>query len=130
MYSVDDDGVGIPADKLDSINTQLSKNESNCAADSVRRMGLALFNINSRIRLLYGEDYGVSVASSWKRHSGSNYVAFKQGSNSMEELFRFINVSCETSRFYLRNFSFMFGRGNLLQFPVTQHQLKMHLFFC
>lgn len=61
---VDDDGVGIPADKLDSINTQLSKNESNCAADSVRGMGLALFNINSRIRLLYGEDYGVSVASS------------------------------------------------------------------
>lgn len=43
---VDDDGVGIPADKLDSINTQLSKNESNCAADSVRGMGLALFNIN------------------------------------------------------------------------------------
>ena len=32
----------------------------------------------------------------------------------MEELFRFINVSCETSRFYLRNFSFMFGRGELI----------------
>lgn len=61
---VDDDGVGIPADKLDNINTQLSKNESNYATDSVRGMGLALFNINSRIRLLYGEDYGVSVASS------------------------------------------------------------------
>lgn len=32
----------------------------------------------------------------------------------MEELFRFINVSCETSRFYLRNFSFMFVAGNLI----------------
>ena len=63
---VSDDGLGIPADKLDQINAQLSSNVGmdNHSGGSGRGTGLALLNINGRIRLLYGSDYGVSVASS------------------------------------------------------------------
>lgn len=63
LLSVDDDGLGISAERLEHINRQLALNEITIASSSARGSGLALLNINKRIQLLFGENYGVSVAS-------------------------------------------------------------------
>ncbi|MEA5016914.1 MAG: histidine kinase [Candidatus Limiplasma sp.] len=53
LLKVIDDGVGIPSDKLREIN-------SGAAAD---QSGYGIWNVNQRIRLHYGEGYGLSYES-------------------------------------------------------------------
>lgn len=62
---VRDNGVGIPYEKLHEINrcmqTGMAEHEVN--KDPGRRGGIALYNINRRIRLTYGMPYGVRIFS-------------------------------------------------------------------
>jgi two-component system, sensor histidine kinase YesM len=55
---VEDDGVGIPPDKLERINGYLTHEER--GGDE---RGYGLYNVNERIRLTHGADYGVAVES-------------------------------------------------------------------
>lgn len=51
-----DDGLGISVDKLEEINKILSSSEN-----TSKHIGL--FNIDRRIKLIYGENYGLSIRS-------------------------------------------------------------------
>ncbi len=57
--SIRDNGVGIPPEKLEEIERQLAAK----SADTSSHLGLA--NINARLKLQYGEKYGLSVSSSF-----------------------------------------------------------------
>lgn len=52
-----DNGVGISADKLKTINETLSRGVT------VRSEGYGIFNVNERLRLYYGEEYGLRYES-------------------------------------------------------------------
>lgn len=61
---VADDGVGMPPGKLEELNRKLLTEESRVELSSPgRNNGIAMVNVNSRLRMLYGEDYGLSVTS-------------------------------------------------------------------
>jgi two-component system sensor histidine kinase YesM len=53
---IKDDGVGISEDTLKTLNTSLN-------AIGNRKEGYGLFNVNERIRLSYGREFGVTVKS-------------------------------------------------------------------
>lgn len=56
--TVKDDGIGIKAEELKIINSQLQeiRKENN-------NVGFGLFNVNERIKLSYGTSYGVKISS-------------------------------------------------------------------
>lgn len=56
---VRDDGLGIPARRVAQLNEQFASG----AAVEQQRGGIALRNVNSRIRLMFGEDYGLHLFS-------------------------------------------------------------------
>lgn len=62
--TVEDDGAGIPPDKLAELNELLAAGQSD--PDS----GYGIFNVNERIKLYYGREYGLmleSVQDAWTR---------------------------------------------------------------
>lgn len=61
MIHVADDGIGMDADELCRLNERLR--QSFRQKNSQKRGGIALDNVNSRIKLLFGEDYGLRVFS-------------------------------------------------------------------
>lgn len=63
VFTITDNGTGIPSDKLLEIQKQLERDFSE-SIQKATSFGLGLYNINRRIRLVYGEDYGISLASS------------------------------------------------------------------
>jgi len=66
---VRDDGVGIPADKLEEVRDMLARpaefEELNPATNDTRSIGL--YNVHARIALYYGTPYGIDVDSSENR---------------------------------------------------------------
>lgn len=59
--SVWDDGAGIPPEKLELMNETLRRGETDSKA------GYGIYNVNERIRLFYGEGYGLRYESSYGR---------------------------------------------------------------
>lgn len=57
QFVVEDNGVGIPPDKLETINKGLE--------DDIKdhRYGYGIFNVNERIKLYYGSNYGIYYES-------------------------------------------------------------------
>lgn len=63
---VSDDGQGMKKEKLEKLNQRIkSGREGKKDAGSGRGNGIAITNINKRIQLLYGEEYGLHVSSIW-----------------------------------------------------------------
>lgn len=58
---VEDDGAGMTEDKLDSLMKKLSISNAEAAGKSSH--GIAMININRRLRLFFGEEYGITVSS-------------------------------------------------------------------
>lgn len=56
-----DNGVGIPADKLEKIKQEMDNAASGSVLQDSARIGI--LNIHLRIQLLYGTDYGLSIQS-------------------------------------------------------------------
>ncbi len=59
LIRVSDNGIGMPQETLNRINGQMTER-------SIRgksRGGIAIGNVNNRIKMLFGEDYGVTVFS-------------------------------------------------------------------
>lgn len=68
--SVEDDGVGMPPEMLAALNEKLShRGDGSIAAISGAGTDIGLVNINDRIRLIYGEEYGVTAISA--EHMGT-----------------------------------------------------------
>ena len=64
QIEVADDGVGMAGDVLDDINRRLAFPEAISSSEEKSRSGrIALVNVNNRIKLLFGEPYGLRVAS-------------------------------------------------------------------
>jgi two-component system sensor histidine kinase YesM len=65
MITVSDDGVGIPEELLEGINRKLGvtsldyQDTYTAGAGS----GIAMINVNNRIRLMFGDEYGVTIYS-------------------------------------------------------------------
>lgn len=51
FFEVEDDGMGIPADKIEKLDSKEPE------------AGFGIYNVNERIRLAYGNSYGVSIES-------------------------------------------------------------------
>lgn len=61
---VADDGVGISPEKLERINQKLRMGAHNIdMASGEKHNGIAMQNVNSRLHMLYGEMYGLTVTS-------------------------------------------------------------------
>jgi len=61
IINIVDDGIGIPKDKLDSLNDMLSSDRE---FETVgENHGIALYNVNKRIKLYFGEKYGLFIFS-------------------------------------------------------------------
>jgi len=64
LIRISDDGVGIDADILEQMNERLEKSSGAFAVSGEKSgSGIALINVNNRIRLLFGEEYGLHVFS-------------------------------------------------------------------
>lgn len=64
MIMVSDNGVGMPEEQVEKINSYFDKVAvSYVGEERKKRGGIAMKNVNSRIKLLFGEDYGVRVYS-------------------------------------------------------------------
>lgn len=61
VLSVEDDGLGIPPEKLQKLQEML-RDDSNIMVKK-SRYGIGLRNTNRRIKLLYGSDYGLTIES-------------------------------------------------------------------
>ena len=62
--SVVDDGIGIEEARLVCLNEKLSRMDANdSSANEGGKGGIALINVNSRIRLLMGDEYGIHILS-------------------------------------------------------------------
>lgn len=55
---IKDNGIGIPKDQLDKLKTNIE------SPGNFVSSGIGLHNINQRIKLFYGQDYGISISSS------------------------------------------------------------------
>ncbi len=58
---ISDDGLGMDFNRLSELNQRLTKMA--LEYDNSRKGGIAMVNVNSRIKLLYGEEYGINVYS-------------------------------------------------------------------
>lgn len=66
LLNVSDNGCGMTADELAKLNIKLQSNETQVIGSSEKGKkgtGIALTNVNSRIKLFYGDEYGLSVQS-------------------------------------------------------------------
>lgn len=59
-----DNGIGIEEARLESLNEKLSRIDAgDGSANEGGKGGIALINVNSRIRLLMGDEYGLHILS-------------------------------------------------------------------
>lgn len=64
IITVSDDGVGMDEARLQKLNRELETPSFDFVnPDREKRGGIAIINVNSRIRLLFGEQYGVTIYS-------------------------------------------------------------------
>ena len=60
---VEDDGIGIAEEELQKMRLALRENRAPERRSGKRSSGIALSNLNSRIRLYFGDQYGVDITS-------------------------------------------------------------------
>lgn len=64
LIRVSDDGVGMDEEALSRMNERLGKSgQAFASPDSETKGGIALVNVNNRIHLLFGEEYGLHAFS-------------------------------------------------------------------
>lgn len=64
LITISDNGVGMPEEQVEKINNYFERVAvSYVGEDKKKRGGIAMKNVNSRIKLLFGEEYGIHVYS-------------------------------------------------------------------
>ena len=63
LIDVKDDGIGMSEEVLEELGRRLVSPEAASGRDEKHRGGIALANVNNRIKLLFGEQYGLRVSS-------------------------------------------------------------------
>lgn len=73
LIVVSDDGVGIEGARLEELSEKLNHTAINyIKPDNEEKGGIAIVNVNSRIKLLFGEEYGICIYST--RSVGTDVV--------------------------------------------------------
>lgn len=68
IISISDDGVGMDEETLARLNRRLGKSADSLAPrEEEKQGGIALANVNNRIRLIFGDEYGLHVYSVLQR---------------------------------------------------------------
>jgi two-component system sensor histidine kinase YesM len=63
FITIRDDGVGMTSEILERMQKNLSTRSFDYVKRDEYKGGIALVNVNNRIKLLFGEQYGLSVTS-------------------------------------------------------------------
>lgn len=64
IITVSDDGLGMEPERLEELNKKLKiQSFDYVKPDSERKGGIAIINVNNRIKLLFGEEYGINIYS-------------------------------------------------------------------
>lgn len=64
IITVSDDGLGIQEEQLRELNKKLNTQSFDyMRTDGERRAGIGIINVNNRIKLLFGEKYGIDIYS-------------------------------------------------------------------
>lgn len=63
IIRISDDGVGMDEETLTKLNRKLGKNLDSYVDKEEKQGGIALANVNNRIHLIFGEEYGIHVYS-------------------------------------------------------------------
>ncbi len=63
LLQVEDDGLGMDEQTLAQLNSRLGRGGLQAQMSGTKRTGVALVNVDNRIRLLFGEEYGLHVYS-------------------------------------------------------------------
>ena len=63
LIRISDDGVGMDEETLAKLNRKLGRDGNMLMHEEERKGGIALGNVNSRIHLIFGEEYGLHVYS-------------------------------------------------------------------
>lgn len=66
MLNIEDNGVGMSREAVDELNDACEKVVVVGTEESPKQGGIALRNVNRRIKLLFGEEYGIHVYSTEK----------------------------------------------------------------
>ena len=60
---VEDDGTGMPDSRVRKLNRQFRNPENGGESSSAQNSGIALTNVNERIQLYFGMEYGLYIRS-------------------------------------------------------------------
>lgn len=64
LITISDDGLGFEEDRLEELNRKLNSTSMDYVKpDTEKKGGIAIINVNSRIKLLFGEEYGIYIYS-------------------------------------------------------------------
>lgn len=67
IVTISDDGVGMSEERLAQINEKLNRSSFDYVkTDSETKGGIAMVNVNNRIKLMFGEEYGICIYSTYK----------------------------------------------------------------
>ncbi len=61
LLEVEDDGIGLMPERLEQLQAELNDESGDMKLES----GFAIGNVNKRIRLYYGRQYGLSIQSAY-----------------------------------------------------------------
>ena len=64
LLTLSDNGIGIPKEQLDRIRQTLEEDTEQTLKSEAH---IGLRNVNARLRLNYGEKYGVAIDSEWEK---------------------------------------------------------------
>jgi len=64
IITVSDDGLGMGEERLKELNERLNTQSFDYVkANGDKKVGIGIINVNNRIKLLYGEEYGINIYS-------------------------------------------------------------------
>lgn len=63
MIRISDNGVGISASILEDMNQKINNDSDSIETSSKSSSGIALINVNKRIKLIFGQTYGIQIYS-------------------------------------------------------------------
>jgi two-component system sensor histidine kinase YesM len=65
IFEIEDTGIGIKEDKLKILSEKLLEPDFNYHIEE-DQSGFGLFNVNERIKLYFGNEYGISIESTYE----------------------------------------------------------------